>query len=68
MRELRLIEGDPAKDETLGGVKKERWEELHQLLLDNQLIKAPIDRAKVYTDAFSPANVVIDPKLPPPAL
>lgn len=68
MRELRLIEGDPAKGETLGGVKKERWEELHQLLLDNQLIKAPIDRAKVYTDAFSPANVGIDPKLPAPAL
>lgn len=68
MREMRLIEGDPSKGETLGEVKAARWEELHQLLVENDLIKAPIDRAKVYTDAFSPAKVGVDPKLPPPAL
>ena len=68
MREMRLIEGDPAKGETLGDIKPQRWEELHQLLLENQLIKAPIDRALVYTDAFAPPKVGVDPKLPPPAL
>ncbi len=68
MRELRLIEGDPAKGETLGDVKPQRWEELHQLLLENKLIKAPIDRALVYTGAFAPSKVGVDPKLPPPAL
>jgi NitT/TauT family transport system substrate-binding protein len=68
MRELRLIEGDPAKGETLGEVKPERWEALHQLLLDHRLIKAPIDRTKVYTGAFAPSKVAVDPQLPPPAL
>ncbi len=68
MRELRLIEGDPAKGETLGDVNPRRWEELHQLMLDNQLIKSPIDVASVYTDAFAPSKVGVDPKLPPPAL
>lgn len=68
MRELKLIEGDPAKGESMGDVKPQRWEELHQLLLDNQLIKGPIDRASVYTDAFTPSKLGIDPKLPPPAL
>ena len=68
MRELRLIEGDPAKGEALGEVKAQRWDELHQIMLDNQLIKAPIDRASVYTDAFAPSKVGVDPTLPPPAL
>jgi hypothetical protein len=49
-------------------VKPERWEALHQLLLDHRLIKAPIDREKVYTGAFAPSKVAVDPQLPPPAL
>jgi NitT/TauT family transport system substrate-binding protein len=68
MRELRLIDGDPAKGETLGAVSAQRWEDLHQLMLDYGLIKKPIERSLVYTDAFSPEKVGIDPQLPPPAL
>lgn len=68
MRELRLIEGDPAKGETLGDVKPARWEALHQLLLDHRLIKGPMDRRQVYTDAFSPSKLGVNPALPPPAL
>lgn len=68
MRELRLIEGDPAKGETLGDVKAERWEQLHKLLLDHRLIKGPIERSHVYTDAFSPSKLGVNPELPPPAL
>jgi NitT/TauT family transport system substrate-binding protein len=68
MRELKLLEGSAAAGETLGHVKAERWEALHRQLQEIGLIKAPVDLTRVFTDAFAPEKIGINPTLPPPAL
>ncbi|HTH46037.1 MAG TPA: hypothetical protein VMB21_00870, partial [Candidatus Limnocylindria bacterium] len=66
MRELKLVEGDSAKGESMGAVSLPRWEELGKILLDLGVIKMRIPLADVVTDAFSPEKLKLDPTLPPP--
>ena len=66
MRELRLVEGDVSKGESLGAVDLKRWEEVGKILLDLGVIKKRLPLADVVTDAFTPAKQNYNPILPPP--
>ncbi len=66
LRELKLVEGDPAKGESMGAVSLSRWEELGKILLDLGVIKQHLALAEVVTDAFTPEKLKLDPTLPPP--
>ncbi len=66
MRELRLVEGDAARGESMGAVDLRRWEELGRILLDLGVVRTPVPVASVVTDAFTPAALKLDPTLPMP--
>ena len=66
MRELRLVEGDASRGESMGAVDLRRWEELGRILLDLGVVRSPVPVASVVTDAFSPAALKLDPALPTP--
>jgi NitT/TauT family transport system substrate-binding protein len=65
MRALHLVEGVASKGESMGAVDPRRWEELSKILLDLGLIKSAPVLTNIYTDAFAPARLGIDPALPP---
>lgn len=65
MRELKLVEGDPAKGETMGAVDLRRWEELGNSLKELGVIPRVPAVAEVATEAFSPKALGLDPALPP---
>jgi NitT/TauT family transport system substrate-binding protein len=66
MRELRLVEGDPARGESMGAVDPRRWEELNATLLDLGVIsKIPL-LSEVVSTNFTPAALQLDPLLPAP--
>lgn len=65
MRELKLVEGDSAKGETMGAVDLKRWEELGNSLKELGVISRVPTVAEVATDAFSPKALGLDPALPP---
>ncbi len=54
MRELRLIEGYPAKDETLGQFVEARWKFQYEILRDLKLIVRGYDYRKAFTTEFMP--------------
>lgn len=64
LRELKFSEGDASKGESFGAVDPARWEALLATMLEYQLIDQPVDLKQVYTDAFSPKKLGIDPTLP----
>ena len=66
LRELKLVEGDPARGESMGAVSLSRWEELGKILLDLGVIKQHLPLTEVVTDAFTPEKLKHDPALPPP--
>ena len=66
MRELRLVEGDPAKGEHMGAVSLERWEALGRQLVELGLIKPAPPLAELVTDAFTPERLGFEPSLPAP--
>jgi len=66
MRELKLVEGDPAKGESMGAVDPKRWEELGRILVDLGVVRSNLPVASVMTTAFTPATLKLDPALPQP--
>jgi NitT/TauT family transport system substrate-binding protein len=68
MMELRLIEGDPAKGETMGHINPERWAALQRILLDLAVVKQSRPLGEVMSTNFSPARLSHDPALPLPVL
>lgn len=66
MRELRLVEGDPAKGETMGAMDLGRWEELGRSLKELGVISRIPAVSEVVTDAFTPKALGLDPTLPSP--
>jgi NitT/TauT family transport system substrate-binding protein len=66
MRELKLVEGDETKGESMGAVNLRHWDELGKILLDLGVIKRALPTAEVATDAFTPAKLGLDPTLPLP--
>jgi NitT/TauT family transport system substrate-binding protein len=68
MRELRLVEGDPARGESMGAFDLKRWEALQDILLDLGVLQKRLPLSEVVADAFTPARLGVDTQLPPPAL
>ncbi len=66
MRELKLVEGDPARGESMGALEPKRWEELGRILLDLGVIRKAVPISEVVTFQFTPAVLKHDPALPPP--
>ncbi|MFN0068515.1 MAG: ABC transporter substrate-binding protein [Limisphaerales bacterium] len=66
MRELRLVEGNPAVGEHMGAVSLERWEALGSLLVELGLIRQKPPLEEAVTDAFTPARLGVGVVLPPP--
>ncbi len=66
MRELKLVEGDAARDESMGAVDPRRWEELGRILVDLGVIRSNLPVASVVSTAFSPSALRLDPALPAP--
>jgi len=66
MRELRLVEGDPARGESMGAVDPSRWVELNATLLDLGVISKTPPLSEVVSTNFTPAALQLDPTLPPP--
>ena len=65
MRELKLVDGDASKGESMGAVDLKRWQELGRILLDLGVLKKSPVIGEVVTDAFTPAKLNQDPVLPP---
>lgn len=66
MRELKLVEGDPTRGESMGALEPKRWEELGRILLDLGVIRKAVPISEVVTFQFTPAALKHDPTLPPP--
>ena len=66
MRELKLVEGDPSKGESMGAIDLGRWEELGRSLKELGVISRIPAVSEVVTVAFVPAALRLDPVLPPP--
>lgn len=66
MRELRLVDGDPARGESMGAVDRRRWEELGRILGDLGVVRKAPPVETVMTERFTPASLQLDPSLPPP--
>ncbi len=66
MRELRLVEGDPTRGESMGAVDPNRWTELNATLLDLGVISKIPPLSEVVSTNFTPAALKLDPTLPPP--
>lgn len=66
MHELRLVEGEPAKGESMGAVDLPRWEELGRILVDLGVVRKSLPVAEVVTDAFTPKALGLDAALPAP--
>jgi hypothetical protein len=66
MRELKLVEGDPAHGESMGALEPKRWEELGRILLDLGVIRKAVPISEVVSFQFTPTVLKHDPALPPP--
>jgi NitT/TauT family transport system substrate-binding protein len=66
LKEMHLLEGDPAQGETLGAFQAKRWDTLHQQLLDLKILEKPLDLSLAYTAEFTPDKIGIDPSLTTP--
>jgi NitT/TauT family transport system substrate-binding protein len=66
MRELHLVEGSRESGETMGDVRATRWTELGGILLDLGVVKSLPAAKELYTEAFTPTKLGIDPTLPTP--
>ena len=65
MRELRLVEGNPATGESMGHVNLQRWLHLGATLKDLGVIKSVPPIQSVVSTAFSPDALGINPSLGP---
>jgi NitT/TauT family transport system substrate-binding protein len=61
MKNARLCDGDPAKGESFGDLKPERWATLQTELLATKLLDAPIAPEKAYTADFTPEKLGLPP-------
>ena len=65
LRQLRLVEGDPARAEAMGSVAVERWRSLGVILKDLGVIATVPPLESVVSTAFTPQALGLDPTLPP---
>ncbi len=66
MRELKLVEGNTSKGESMGAVDLARWEELGRTLKELGVISRVPAVSEVVTTAYSPAVLGMDATLPAP--
>lgn len=66
LRELRLIEGEPARGEFMGAVAPSRWEATGKILLDLGVIQKLPAWSDVYSTNFIPSRVGATVELPKP--
>jgi NitT/TauT family transport system substrate-binding protein len=61
MKNARLCDGDPAKGESFGDLKPERWTALQSELLAVKMLEAPIPSEKAYSAEFTPEKLGLAP-------
>jgi NitT/TauT family transport system substrate-binding protein len=65
LKRYRFVSGDPAKGETMGALTPERWRSVQDQLVALKIIPKALPLEQIFTDAFTPQKLGVDPTLAP---